>query len=65
MTIIARPLGRMVVDSCAGNSSGATFAGEEMSPSDTFKAEGALPALLDASPKVVNSAAGSFDILVA
>jgi hypothetical protein len=65
MTMIARPLGRMVVVSSANGSSDATVAGEETCSSDTFKTEGALPALLDASPKAVNSTDGSFDILVA
>jgi hypothetical protein len=65
MTIIARPLGRMVVVSSASGSSDATSAGEDMWSSDAFKTEGALPALVNASPKAVNSTDGCFDILVA
>jgi hypothetical protein len=62
MTMIARPLGRTVVGSSASGASSAAFAGEEMSSSDGPKAEGALPALPDGSPKDVNSTEGPFDI---
>jgi hypothetical protein len=62
MTRIARPLGRIVVNSPASGASSATFAGDDMSSSDGLKTGGALPALPDASPKAVSSTDGSFDI---
>ena len=61
-TMIARPLGRIVVESLAGSASGAALPGGEMSSSGWIETEGVLAALLDASPKAVNPTAGSFDI---